>query len=952
MMAKQKKLIDKHNYKIVLQQLAETEFLDASIEEFDIKSFSDDKEMFEYQQEALTNALRVLINYYDTYSADKQKFYTDAYLKYPHANLDFAKPTEMITDNYQTTGKRVEFFHFINRMSFWMTMGSGKTIVIIKLIELLDKAMELKIIPRKNIMFFTANEGLLDRFKKEVDEYNLLQTKKIDTISLKEYESREKYGSLLDSQNIKLYTYRADLMAEDTKENILDYRDCLDGGNNYVILDEAHKGDKQDSKRQNIFSILSKNGFLFNFSATFTDERDIVTTVYNLNQAVWVKKGYGKKLFLLDNDLKAFKEKTDLNDNEKQKSLIKSFILLTFAKKHKKNIDKAYHEPMMVVFTNSVNTTDADAKLFFRQVNSLAQSDDVTIFNEAKKEILDEFKKTSYLVTDENGDGVSEFADQIKEIEFEEMKVLIFHHSKGNIEAVINPKEKSEIAFKLDSADKPFGLLKIGDTTSWKNDELVDIKTTDTFKDDSYFKTLDDSSINILIGSRSFYEGWDTTRPNIMLFLNIGMDKDAKKFVTQSIGRGMRVESVDGNRQRLSYINTPDKAKLQNDAKALETLFIISTNKDAIEHIVQWQEEQNKGIDWHEVALKKNCCEDKSLFIPKYKKQKKSSDTISKTKSFKLSQANKNELQAYVKNLPQEIFSLKHNFYNKKEYELFYKLVISNNNLNIDNNIHYKSLDFMLEKLKKRLYVDISNIDKFELLQDEIVHFKKIKVRDDKKDEFLECVDRVGKLQNLTDEEVFKIAKEEEISLLTAVQQYQKTEIMYDNAKFMNLKSHYYKPVISDENSDWIKNIITVPSEVKFIEELSSITNKLDEMFDWWKFSKLNEHYDKDIYIPYIEDGIEKPFYPDFIFWLQKDNKQTIVFIDPKGNKHTDYEHKVDGYKELFEQEGFLKHFKEQNNDIEVKLTLYKTSNKNVGKLYERFWIEQNNLKDFFQTLK
>lgn len=924
MAKKQKKLIDEHNYKIVLQQLAETEFLDANIEEFDIKSFSDDKEMFEYQQEALTNALRVLINYYDTYNANKQKFYTDAYKKYSDTNLDF-KTNVLLQEYYQTIGKRVEFYHFINRMSFWMTMGSGKTIVIIKLIELLDRAMELNIIPKKNIMFFTANKGLLDRFKQEVEDYNLLQTKKIDTISLKEYESREKYGSLLDAQNIKLYTYRADLMAEDTKENILDYRDCLDGGNNYVILDEAHKGDKQDSKRQNIFSILSKNGFLFNFSATFTDERDIATTVYNLNQAVWVKKGYGKKLFLLDNDLKSFKEKSDLNDNEKQKSLIKSLILLAFAKKHKKNIDKEYHEPMMVVFTNSVNTTDADAKLFFRQVNNLAQEDDTTIFNEAKKEILNEFKKTSYLVTDENGAGISEFAEQIKEIEFDEMKTLIFHHPKGNIEAVVNPKEKSEIAFKLDSADKPFGLLKIGDTTSWKNDELVDIKITDTFKDESYFKGLDDSSINILIGSRSFYEGWDTNRPNIMLFLNIGMDKDAKKFVTQSIGRGMRVESVDGSRQRLSYIDTPDKAKLQNDAKALETLFVISTNKDAIEHIVQWQEEQNKGIDWHEVALKKNCCEDKSLFIPKYKKQKKSSDKISKTKSFKLSQANKDELQSYVKNLSQELFSLKHNFYSKKEYQLFYKLVTSNSNLNIDNSIHYKSLDFMIEKLKKRLYVSTSNVNKFEVIQDEIVHFKKIKVRDDKKDEFLDYVEKAGKLQ---------------------------TEIIYDNAKFINLKSHYYKPVISNENSNWIKNIISVPSEVKFIDELSLITDKLDSIFDWWKFSKLNEHYDKDIYIPYIEDGIEKPFYPDFIFWLQKGNKQTIVFIDPKGNKHTDYEHKVDGYMELFENNSTSKYFKEKNNGIEVKLALYKTSDENVGKLYERFWIEKNNLMEFFQNLR
>ena len=48
--------------------------------------------------------------------------------------------------------KRIEFHHFINRMSFWMTMGSGKTIVIIKLVELLDKAMESGLIPKKNVI--------------------------------------------------------------------------------------------------------------------------------------------------------------------------------------------------------------------------------------------------------------------------------------------------------------------------------------------------------------------------------------------------------------------------------------------------------------------------------------------------------------------------------------------------------------------------------------------------------------------------------------------------------------------------------------------------------------------------------------------------------------------------------------------------------------------------------
>ena len=33
-----------------------------------------------------------------------------------------------------------------------------------------------------------------------------------------------------------------------------------------------------------------------------------------------------------------------------------------------------------------------------------------------------------------------------------------------------------------------------------------------------------DSPFNILFGSRSFYEGWDSNRPNVMNFINIGSE--------------------------------------------------------------------------------------------------------------------------------------------------------------------------------------------------------------------------------------------------------------------------------------------------------------------------------------------------------------------------------------------------------------------------------------------
>jgi restriction endonuclease len=56
------------------------------------------------------------------------------------------------------------------------------------------------------------------------------------------------------------------------------------------------------------------------------------------------------------------------------------------------------------------------------------------------------------------------------------------------------------------------------------------------------------------MGSRSFYEGWDSNRPNLLLFVNIGVGSDAKKFVLQSVGRGIRIEPQKNMRKRLQNL--------------------------------------------------------------------------------------------------------------------------------------------------------------------------------------------------------------------------------------------------------------------------------------------------------------------------------------------------------------------------------------------------------------
>lgn len=111
----------------------------------------------------------------------------------------------------------------------------------------------------------------------------------------------------------------------------------------------------------------------------------------------------------------------------------------------------------------------------------------------------------------------------------------------------------------------------------------------------SFFDDLNspDSNINILLGSRIFSEGWDSNRPNVINFINIGVS-EAQKFVLQAIGRGVRVEPLPNKRNRFDFL--PDKEKLftveetqqlSSKVQPLESVFIFSTNKETVGAILQ-----------------------------------------------------------------------------------------------------------------------------------------------------------------------------------------------------------------------------------------------------------------------------------------------------------------------------------------------------------------------------
>ncbi|MGL2826059.1 DEAD/DEAH box helicase family protein [Helicobacter pylori] len=964
-MAKKKDLTT-DNEIFVAQKLAEDELntneINEPLEMLDFKSFDSNKELLDYQQQALINAFRMLIAYFRDFKENKKEFYAFYQKHYSFANCDFTKKklNPLLKSHFKVENHCVSFENFINRLAFYMATGSGKTIVIIKLVELLSVAIRMGLIPKKNIMFFSANENLIKQFEKEIEKYNRGKDyfKQIDFKSLKSVTNKDFYHAPKNSfiEKIALFYYRADLMNdEESKENLLNYKDYWDNGENYVILDEAHKGNKSESKRQAIFSLLSLKGFLFNFSATFTEESDLITAVYNLSVGEWVKLGYGKESVLLKkNNLNAFKELKDLNDREKEIVLLKALLLLGMQKRYQ--TEGYFYDPLMLVFTHSVNVKNSDAEIFFKTLARVIENDDGSDFLKAKEDLLEELKNPEFLFSDNKDKDykVQVFKEGLKSMDFKGLKEEVFYASSGHIEVIINPKNNQEIAFKLNTSDKVFCLIKIGDITEWICEKLKSVKVVSknlSFKEESYFSQIDKSSINILVGSRTFETGWDSTRPSVILFLNIGLDDDAKKLVKQSFGRGVRIESVKNQRQRLAYleINPSIKEALKPNAAMLETLFVIPTNHASLEAILKFQKESENGGEnrgsWREIKLEKTPIKH-ALFVPCYRKEQTNALKISPSASFKMSEKNFKDLKEYFHLMSEKHFILKHEIYNPKDYTLL-KEMIQTAHFKKVSTWHYKDLDYMISEIKGKLYPNQKvPKDEFNALDNEkIVHFKRIKVRADKKEKLIQTIQEVKEYVPLDKETLRKKIAQGEIDPYDTEKHKQDRTFKVGDAELLKLKEHYYTPLIKAKNCDWLKHVVKVKSESDFLEELLKITETLQENYDFWAFSKIDEHLD-NLFIPYIDNGAtERKFFPDFIFWLQKGGTQIICFIDPKGSKHTDYEHKADAYK-LFKDKVFSSkddpHFK-----IKVVLKFY--GNKDgVGERYRDDWIKEGELKDFF----
>jgi len=938
---------------IILQKIIENkrESLDIPQEWIyrDLTNFGLDWELFPYQKQALENITAVLYLLYKDFKQNnglaldrsKQEFlqlYRDFGLSQElNDQLDIKEENEnfKFLSNYFPAGTRISFQSFINRAAFWMATGSGKTLVMIKLLAILADLMNKDLIPHKDVLILAPKDEILSQIKEHINKFNKGAEITINLRNLKEWEKIRNQQNIFNKTEINVFYYRADNVADKEtiakKENGLriNYESIYNSGNWYLILDEAHKGEKETSKRQQYFMALTQNGFLFNFSATFTDDLDIVTTVFDYKLDTFLKEGYGKKLYIADSDFKNFNKgmDDDFSTNEKKDIIAQTLIIFTLAKEHfhkMQTISKnLYHAPLLITLANSVNIEEADLKIFYKLLAEIARGK--FNFDMAKSNLIAKLENNKgYLfgLGDIDQNLISEIRN-LKKANF--FKAVFNAENQGNIEIVKFKDNSRELAFKLVGANKYFMLIVASDIIKWESNVLEGYEFGRVIGE-SFFDDINKrNDINILLGSRIFTEGWDTNRPNVINFINIGVSDDAKKFVLQSIGRGIRIEPTINQRKRFDYLDNSlfsnsEAEKIKKENNILESLFVFATNKEVVKNILEGLEKQ-ANPDWIKVGgIKKNDgINEKELpiFIPSFEYGGVNN------KPFWIGINEYGELSQFVQKNGPKVLLLKQGI----KLRTFNK-INNKDNFKTGERRRKKSIENILFISDNYFNENVKKLNEIKILDGEILHYKEVKTNIDKNE--------VGRLEKdilkllkpkKSSVEIFELVKQGKIKQKEFEEldkerlDNEKIDILRKYLDFAILEEHYYSPVLFKKDTEQFQHIIKKQSEIDFLHALKEYLaqdNNLLAKFDWWYFSKIDETIDK-IGIPYFnsERSQYDNFYPDFIFWLKKENKYYIKFIDPHGVEYTtNSADKIDGFVDFIDDLEKLRSKKLEKADL------------------------------------
>lgn len=501
----------------------------------------------------------------------------------------------------------------LNKLAFWNATGSGKTLLLhVNLLQYLHyfQAGNDNLFPDR-IILLTPNEGLS---RQHLAEFRLSD---IRAHLFDKNQSDNPFKGWVDVIEV---TKLADEMGDKTVAT------GAFEGNNLVLVDEGHRGTGSASgvwmARR---AALVRGGFAFEYSATFSQsvakgatvekaEQDILkakakrqfdTTYAKLDvsqqaqitltsadrdraRIEGVREAYAKAV-LIDYSYKYFyadgygKESLILNLDDagydKHGALYFTACLLSFYQQlwlwdtHRDriaefNIDK----PLWVFVGNTVSGEDSDVLAVLEFLASFLNND-VHAIKWIADLIADKARLLDPMGNDVFAGRFTPLMQRDAETIYADILRRLFNAEARQRLKLVNLKgSKGELALRVGNAPH-FGVINIGDDAGFFK-TAEDIEAFDTETDDfgsGLFSTINQEgcTLNVLIGSRKFTEGWSSWRVSTMGLLNMGQGEGSQ--IIQLFGRGVRLKGKGMSLKRSLPNERPKGVHLER----LETLNIF-----------------------------------------------------------------------------------------------------------------------------------------------------------------------------------------------------------------------------------------------------------------------------------------------------------------------------------------------------------------------------------------
>lgn len=807
----------------------------------------------------------------------------------------------------------------LKKLAYWMATGSGKTLLMHCNYWQITKYFK----EWENIILITPNEGLSRQHYESCLESGI----PAKLYSGSEESLKTKEGEILILEITKLVK---DKEGEGVSVDV----DYFSESKNLVFIDEGHKGSRSDEQTwKSLRQYLSrgKDSFTFEYSATFGQ---VITTknkflfneyaksiIFDYSYRHFYTDGYGK-------DFSVFNLDTKNEYNEEQNKLLLTASLLGYYEqlelfeKYEKELRQYNIEKPLWVFvgsrvisSNSSSLTKGD-KESVSDVSRIIKFFKYALSSPASLQVdIDKILNDSTGLRDTDGNDIfkGHFEHLRTSKPIAESILSKVFNGIGNLEAFQVKQAEGEIALKTKTSDQYFAVINIGDVPKYAKTLEADTEGELTIQDDNFSNSLfqaiseTNSTINILIGSKKFIEGWNSWRVSSMGLMNMGKSEGAQ--IIQLFGRGVRLKGKNLSLKR-------EEANAPYHIRALQTISIMGLNASYMNRFLTEIEKEVPDYTNIPIEIKLNHEELWDGQIMTFKKQEGKSfkDVLIElkysadvAKRVTIDMRNKISIAAggFNSQVAEDVEDYQENFlkefrdfldYNSLSLEANrFKLLKGYHNLIVNQPVLSELIEsggFNLLSHKGQFGINEAISGKIQGVAISLVKDYINKFYADKEKAFLSEHLTYDMLSHKEHEAMFpashtmivKVPKKHD-SFIKELEA--KIEVMCekDDATLpsIHFDKHLYSPIASIADGKKFKEIKTVPvrlndGERDFIDHLRQFVKESDKFKDKQLFVLRNLSVKG---IGFFMDS--SSFYPDFILWVVDGKTQYIYFLDPKG---------------------------------------------------------------------